>query len=166
MDGGDEEGGGRGPLPVEEDLVLLLTAAAAGATAAVEDALAQAGFPLLRERHGYLVQHLVPGPQPVRVLAERLGVTQQGASKMVLELEQLGVVTKNAGRDARVREVSLTERGHAVVAAAREARRRFRDEQRRRTGAEEYERLRSAVEQVARSTGGLQALVDRRLRRD
>jgi hypothetical protein len=66
--------------PVEaRDLDLGLAATLAGA-AVNDDVLARlhdAGFDGLRLSHGYFVQHLVGGPQPVGALAARMAVTQQ-----------------------------------------------------------------------------------------
>ena len=54
----------------------------------------------------------MPGPLPIGALAERLGVTQQAASKAVADLERRGYVERASGAaDGRVRHVSLTERG-------------------------------------------------------
>ena len=66
----------------------------------------------LRFADGVVFQHLVPGPIAIGALAERLGVTQQAASKAVADLERRGYVERAAGAaDGRVRHVSLTARG-------------------------------------------------------
>jgi DNA-binding MarR family transcriptional regulator len=82
--------------------------------------LAADGFADARFADGVLFQHLVDGPLTIRVLAERLAVSQQAASKSVADLERRRYLTRTrSADDARARLVSLTERGHSVIAAAR-----------------------------------------------
>ncbi|MET0791839.1 MAG: MarR family transcriptional regulator, partial [Polyangiaceae bacterium] len=45
----------------------------------VLDALLKAGFAGIRHAHGYVFQHLLPGPLAISELARHLGVTQQAA---------------------------------------------------------------------------------------
>src|SRR5690606_12003547 len=101
-----------GERPVEAaDLDLTLAALLAGYALAdeVQRRIAAAGFGGLRLAHGFVVQHLVEGPQAVTRLGELMGVTQQAASKAAGDLERLGYVERRpAADDARVRLVSLT----------------------------------------------------------
>lgn len=77
----------------------------------------------VRNAHGYVFQHLVVGPRTVGELAELLGVTQQAASKVVVELEGLGYLERRGdGADGRVRRIVLTRRGLAIVEKGRTAR--------------------------------------------
>jgi DNA-binding MarR family transcriptional regulator len=93
---------------------------------AVMAALATAGFADLRFSHGFLVQHLIDGPRSIGALAERMEITQQGASKVVAELESLGYVERIADPDdARVRHVQLSPRGREAVATTRRVRERL-----------------------------------------
>ncbi|MGH1565615.1 MarR family winged helix-turn-helix transcriptional regulator [Mumia sp. DW29H23] len=55
------------------------------------------------------------GPMTIRELADALGVTHSAASQTVAVLREDGLVASSAGRDARTRVVSLTERGHDLV---------------------------------------------------
>lgn len=65
------------------------------------------------------------GPQPIGSLAEVLGVHPSNASRLCTRLDQHGLTSRRrASADGRVVEVSLTARGHEVVAAVTEARRR------------------------------------------
>ncbi|MBL1074448.1 MarR family transcriptional regulator [Nocardia sp. 2] len=82
-----------------------------------------AGFADIRPAHGFVFQQLIDRPPTVSELAQRLGITQQGASKLVVELETLGYVARTSDPgDSRVRRIALTERGHACLAAGRAAR--------------------------------------------
>jgi DNA-binding MarR family transcriptional regulator len=152
------------PLAIEQDPYLLLVACTAAGAERVERRIAAHGFPALRESHGYLIQHLVPGPKTIGQLATLLGMTQQGASKCVTELESAGYVARRSDeRDARVRAVALTDHGWAVVHATRIARRELRDALRSRLGAARYEQFRAALVEVATWSGGLTRLTGRAL---
>jgi DNA-binding MarR family transcriptional regulator len=62
-------------------------------------------------------------------LAERLGVTTSGVTRMIVPLERRGLVLRvNSDRDARVWLTTLTDRGHDVLATALPTARRAADE--------------------------------------
>ncbi|WP_328686860.1 MarR family transcriptional regulator [Streptomyces caniferus] len=150
---------------VETDLSLLLTAASAGADEAVRRKLEEAGFGDVRRSHGYVFQHLLDGPLTIGRLAELLGMTGQGASKAVKELESLGYVLRTPDpEDARARLVGLTERGHHVVSEARAARGAFRDEVRTVLGEADTDQLLRSLQTLAVHTGGLDLLLRRKLK--
>jgi DNA-binding MarR family transcriptional regulator len=153
------------PPPILQDVQLLLTAAAAGSSDAVVRHLVAAGFADLRPSHGFVFQHLVLGPQPIGELAARLGMTSQGASKAVIDLERLGYVRREAASDdRRAHLVVLTARGHAAIQAGRAARATFTADVERLLGAEDMQRFMTALRLVAEQSGGLAALSARRLR--
>jgi DNA-binding MarR family transcriptional regulator len=82
--------------------------------------VAAAGFPGIRRSHGYVFQHLVDGEPTITSLAGALGITQQGASKQVRELEELGLVERReVPGDLRARTVALTAAGRAAIDAGR-----------------------------------------------
>ena len=86
----------------------------------VQRRIAADGMGDLRLADGVVFQHLVPGPIAIGALAERLGVSQQAASKAVADLERRGYVERVTGaEDGRVRHVSLTDRGRAAIEAGR-----------------------------------------------
>jgi DNA-binding MarR family transcriptional regulator len=152
-------------LPPEEDLTLLLTAAWSAANEGVLRRLAAAGFGDLRPSHGYVFQHLVPGPAPIGELSRRLGMTPQGASKAVAELESMGYVRRKPDpADQRARIVALSERGWGAIEAGRVARAEVTAELRDRIGEPEARRLIAALRRLAEASGGLAALSGRRLR--
>lgn len=89
----------------------------------VADQIRADGHPDLRFSHGFLFQHLVPGPASVSDIARAQGVTTQAISQQLRELEELGYVERSRDEsDRRVRVVTLTERGHSAITAARQAR--------------------------------------------
>ncbi|MEV0801122.1 MarR family winged helix-turn-helix transcriptional regulator [Kribbella sp. NPDC050281] len=101
------------------------------------------GFEDTRFADGVIFQHLVSGPVTISTLAERLGVTQQAASKSVVDLEHRGYLTREPDpADARARNVVLTQRGQSVIAAARRHRAALDAELRRALGTERIEAAR------------------------
>lgn len=122
--------------PTELDLATLASLTGAGATRLLLDRLAEAGHPGVRVSHGYVFQRLIDGEPTIGALAASLGITQQGASKQVGELEQLGYVERVAADgDQRARRVRLTAAGRAVVEAGRADRARLEAEVVARVGA-------------------------------
>ena len=152
------------PEPLAEDLVLLFAALAATTQANVTAAIAQAGFDDLRPSHGFVVQHLQHGPVSIGQLAGRLGITAQGASKVVIELERKGYLTRTPeADDQRRRLVDLTPRGWAAIHAARTARRQVNEELRELLG-DDSSAFTDRVRTLAERSGALAALAERRLR--
>lgn len=135
-----------------------LVALAGGETERLQlDELAARGFPGLRRSHGYLFQHLIDGEPTVTALAAALGITQQGASKQVRELSDLGYVERGAVRaDQRVRTVRLTASGRAAIEAARAAQAALEQQLLERVGAEKVaaaKRTLAALLDLAGATG-------------
>jgi DNA-binding MarR family transcriptional regulator len=116
-----------GPMPELElrdiDIATLAWIAGSSANERLLATIRRSGHPRLRNSHGYVFQHLLAGTPTVGELAELLGVTQQAASKSVVELEGLGYVERRPDPlDGRIRRLSLTARGRRAVRAARAAR--------------------------------------------
>lgn len=150
---------------VLDDPTLLLAAASNGVNERVVRYMVEAGFDDVRPVHGYVFQHLLPGPKTIGELADLLGVTQQGASKSVAELERLGYVAREVVEgDRRVRQVHLTARGQAAIDAGRAARATVRADLEELLGARGEAALLRALRRVAEHTGGLETLTTRRLR--
>src|SRR5215211_2408659 len=147
-------------LPPEEDLPLLLTAAGSAANEGVLRRLEADGFGDLRPAHGYVFQHLVPGPVTISELARKLGMTAQGASKLVIELEGLGYVARQTDpADRRNHAVSLTERGWAAIEAGRAARAAVTAQLREALGDDAADALVASLQRLAEHTGRLRTLL-------
>src|SRR3954451_13240820 len=145
------------------DLTLASLFAGQALNEAVRARLEAAGFSGLRIGHGFLVQRLIEGEQPVGALARDLGVTQQAVSKTVAELERLGYVERRAGPgDARVRLVALTERGWAAVEAGRAARAAVVAELRERLGPRRVDAAARVLREVIELHGARAAVRGRR----
>ncbi|MBO2450111.1 winged helix DNA-binding protein [Actinomadura barringtoniae] len=108
--------------PTAENIDLSLAALFAGWAMAdeVQRRLTADGFGELRFNDGLVIQHVLSGPLSITMLAERMNVTQQAASKAVVDLERRGLLTREPSLvDARVKLLRLTEYGEAAVDAAR-----------------------------------------------
>lgn len=152
-------------MPVEDDLVLLFTALDAACDADVLRRIAAEGYGDTRVSYGYVFQHLIPGPVRVSDLAGRLGMTAQGASKLVIEMERRGYVVRRPDpEDQRNRYVALTERGWGAINAGRTARAAITEELRAVLGEPAASELVSGLQRLAEHTGGLRELLARRLR--
>jgi DNA-binding MarR family transcriptional regulator len=114
-------------VPVDPDaldLPTLVSLAGAASDRFLIDRLRTAGFDGIRLSHGYVIQRLIEASPTINELAAQLGVTQQAASKTVVEMEGLGLVERRADAvDSRMRRVALSDRGRAVLEAGRAARR-------------------------------------------
>jgi DNA-binding MarR family transcriptional regulator len=150
--------------PEQLDLVLAALFAGLALNEQVTDRLHAGGFADLRFSHGFVFQHLVPGPLPVGELARRMRVSQQAASKAAAELERLGYVERAPDPDdARVRRLALSERGRAAVAAGRTARAEVAAALEARLGPRRAKALRAGLLDVLDAAGGLEAVRGRRV---
>jgi DNA-binding MarR family transcriptional regulator len=125
--------------------------------------LREAGFGDVRESHGFLIQHLLRGPHSVGELSVLLGITQQGVSKTVAELTAAGYLESSPGRDARVRLVQLSERGHACVLCSRKLREKLDRRLEKALGKPLAQRTRRALAEALEVLGGVDAVKQRRL---
>jgi DNA-binding MarR family transcriptional regulator len=150
--------------PRQLDVVLAALFAGLALNEKVADRIRAAGFPDVRFSHGFVFQHLVPGPLPVGELARRMDVSQQAASKSAAELERLGYVERVGDpADARVRRLALSERGRAAVAAGRDARAAVAAELEAALGPRRAKALRTALLDALEFAGGLDAVRARRV---
>lgn len=152
------------PEPMAEDLVLLFAALSATTQAQVTATIGQAGFGDLRPSDGFLIQHLHHGPQSISELADKLGITAQGVSKTVIEMERKGYVTRTASSgDQRRKLVELTSRGWDAIHASRRARADVNRHLRAILGPGAPAFL-DQIHHLAETTGATAALTERRLR--
>lgn len=126
--------------------------------------LARAGHQALRNSHGYLVQHLIGGPRSVGELAGLLSITQQAVSKQLAELAQSGYIENVASDDARVRRVTLSKRGQALLAASRAARKKLQARLRRALGDAALVETQRQLSNALQLLGGAEAVKKRRVK--
>jgi DNA-binding MarR family transcriptional regulator len=149
------------------DIDLSLAASFAGWAMAdeIQRRLAAEGYADLRFSDGFVFQHLVEGSTTIGALAERLGVSQQAASKSVADLERRGYVTRAPDPDdARARLVALTPRGEAAIAGARRHREALVDELAGRLGPRRTESARRLLLDIVADLGAEEAVRGRRVR--
>ncbi|MBF6333134.1 MarR family winged helix-turn-helix transcriptional regulator [Nocardia transvalensis] len=135
--------------PPAQDLPLLLLAAAAEVSDAVQAGVAAAGFTDVRPAHGFAFVRMAPDGATVGEIADHLGVTKQAASQLVEELVNKGYAQRNPHpHDARARLITLTDRGWAVTRAADAAQAEFTSRWAATLGAETLIGLRDALARV------------------
>lgn len=151
--------------PTELDFGTLALFVGQASADRVQERLVAKGYDGVRISHGYVIQHLVAGDRSIGDLAERLGVTQQAASKVVAELEALGILEGRIdATDLRRRRIALSERGRALVDEARRARRALEASLARKHGAEALDACKVLLASVLEDLGGGDAVRVRRVR--
>jgi len=131
----------------------------------VQRRIAADGMDDLRFADGLVFQHLVGGPIAIGELGERMGVTQQAASKSVADLERRGYVERRPDPDdARARRVALTARGEGAIEAARVHRAAISAELAERLGPRSVEGARRLLLDVIADLGADTAVRNRRVR--
>ena len=151
--------------PADADLPLAALFAGWALADEVQRRIAAEGHAELRMADGVVFQHLVPGPQTIGALAERLGVSQQAASKAVADLERRGYVRREADpADGRARRAALTARGEDAIAAGRRHRAAVEAELAQRLGPQRVEAARRTLVDALEAFGGSAAVRNRRVR--
>ena len=151
--------------PAEADVSLAALFAGWALADELQRRIAADGMDDLRFADGVVFQHLVAGPRTIGSLAERLGVTQQAASKAVAGLERRGYVRRGADPDdGRARRVALSERGEAAIEAGRRHRAAIGAELADRLGRERVEAARTTLLEALEAYGGAAAVRGRRVR--
>lgn len=153
--------------PTPEGLDLSLTALFAGwaTTDEVQRRLAGQGFGDLRFNDGVVIQHVLAAPLSITALAERMGVTQQAASKAVADLERRGLLRREPDPDdARTKLLHLTEHAKHAVEATRRLRRELQDELDTEFGADRVDDARALLAAIIGRFGGGDAIRARRVR--
>jgi DNA-binding MarR family transcriptional regulator len=116
--------------------------------------IAEAGHAGVKPSHRYVIQRLIDSEPTIGELAASLGMTQQGASKQVVDLEQLGYAERVADRtDQRIRRVRLTEAGRSMLASGRQARADLQAEVTSIVGAAEVETAKRVLAAILQLTG-------------
>lgn len=122
------------------------------------------GFKAMRESYGYLIQHLISSERSITELAERMGVTQQAASKMVAELIELGVLEAAPAADRRAKTIRLSKRGHQSVQQSRKIRAGIDQRLEKTLGKKAYGRAKERLIACLEELGGVGRIRARRVR--
>ncbi|WIX89733.1 MarR family transcriptional regulator [Amycolatopsis sp. DG1A-15b] len=148
-------------------LDLSLTALFAGwaMTDEVQRRLAGQGFGDLRFNDGVVIQHVLAAPLSITALAERMGITQQAASKAVADLERRGLLRRDPDpADARTKLLHLTDHALAAVEATRVLRRELQEELVAEYGTERVDDARALLAAIIGRLGDGDAIRARRVR--
>jgi DNA-binding MarR family transcriptional regulator len=153
------------PEPAHLDIGYLALFVGQAFSDAVLEALAAAGHPALRFSHGFVIQHVIDADRTIGELAERMAVTQQGASKAVAELEALGYLERVADPDdARIRRVRLSGLGRDAVQVTRRAREKIERTLSGRVGDKAVAQARRTLTRLLDELGGSLAVRRRTVR--
>lgn len=153
------------PLPLADDVVLLVQASSAVLAQRILRRSAEAAGAEVRANDGYVFQHLLAGARSVSALGELLGVSQQGASKLVIDLERRGLVERHPDPDdARAKRVQLSAVGWSAVRAARRERAAVLAEVRAALGPTRSAQLLRRLGELSEVLGADGELLGRRLR--
>jgi DNA-binding MarR family transcriptional regulator len=109
--------------------------------------LSERGFDDLGPSFGVVFRMLDKRESSLREVADQLGITPQGALKVVKDMIEKGYVVRSEHEaDARIKPLGLTARGKAAVAEARRFHARFERDLGKRIGAKRTAALRDALE--------------------
>lgn len=135
--------------PRSTEFGILLNRAFGAFKSELHAALAEQGFEDLGPSFGYVFR-LLDGAEPsLRELSEQLGMTPQGALKIVSDMVAKGYVERTVDdTDARVTRLVLTKRGRQALAAAKRFHTRFEARLRRRLGSARVSAARAVLESI------------------
>ncbi|MEZ5831113.1 MAG: MarR family transcriptional regulator [Dongiaceae bacterium] len=134
----------------DTDFGILLHLAFARFKDALHAQLEREGFDDLGSSFGFVFRALDGAPLKLRDLAERLGITPQGALKIIDEMVAKKYVQRFADpADGRATLLSLAPRGEKAIAAAKRFHRRFEAELARRLGARRVADARTVLTALA-----------------
>ncbi len=151
--------------PTTLDLPLTALFAGWAMTDEVQRRLTEQGFGDLRFNDGVVIQHVLAAPLSITALAERMGVTQQAASKAVADLERRGLLSREPDpEDARTKLLQLTDHAREGVEATRALRKDLQDELEAEFGEARIEDARKLLAAVIGRFGGGDAIRARRVR--
>ncbi len=134
---------------MSEPIARLLATVFREAVDEMHDELRQRGYDELRPAHGFIL-NLVSDGATATELASHLGVTKQGAAKLVAHLVAMGYLQKRPHpSDRRATLITLTPRGREALAAAAAAQETIETHWAEVLGAPRMHALRSALEELA-----------------
>ena len=112
--------------------------------------LARRGHDELRPAHGYALNAILNGSRTASELAPRLGMTKQGAAKLVQHLLEHGYVDEGpADDDGRRKPLTLTRKGRRAVALSVSIQQAIEDRWGDLAGVDTMATARRALEAVA-----------------
>lgn len=136
-------------MPSRAPLARLLAAAAGHCIDHVHVRLAEQGHPGIRPAHGYALVALGESGLTIAGLGDRLGITKQGAGKLVVTLEHMGYAQREPDpEDRRAQRVTVTARGRDLLDKSVTAQNDLERRLARRLGKDQAAALRAALEGI------------------
>ena len=136
----------------ELDFGILLGAAYASFTEWLREEMAASGFDDLGPSHGYVFRALGAGSMTLTELASGLGMTTQGAAKIVATMAEGGYVRSSPDPDdGRAKRLDLDDRGRRALRRARALHASYERVLIERLGPRKVRDLRQALAVVAES---------------
>lgn len=136
------------------DLGILLGLAYQAFTDALRADLDARGFTDLGSAYGYVFRALADETLRLSDLAKRLGMSNQGAAKIIDEMHARGYVTRGPDPDdGRAKTLLLTPRGRAALAAARRFHAKYERRLRGVSGERDVDVLREQLERIVKNAG-------------
>jgi DNA-binding MarR family transcriptional regulator len=137
-----------------QDFGVLLNMAFGAFKDGLHAALAEAGFDDVGGSFGYVFRLLAEEPASLGAVAQHLGITPQGALKIIDDMVRKGYVVRlPCAEDGRIKMLALTERGSLAVTCASRYHRRFEKALAGRIGAANAVAARAALEDIVRHHG-------------
>jgi DNA-binding MarR family transcriptional regulator len=131
----------------------------------VMERMKESGFEGVRERHGFVIQHLIERERTITQLAERMEVTQQAASKTVAEMIKAGALEMVRNRDdRRTRVIRLSKRAQEAVRVSRRERQKLERRLIAVVGKDSYVTAQKTLRRCLEAFGGLDRVESRRVR--
>lgn len=138
----------------EPDLGILLALAYQQFVTELHEDFAERGFHDVARSDGYVFRALDAQPLTTSALADRLGVSKQGAGQLVEDMTRRGYVRSRPDpSDGRARLLELTARGRKALASARDFHRRYEQRLARRHGRAHVDDLRAMLTAMAPTYG-------------
>lgn len=143
---------------IPTDFGILLNVAFGAFKTQLHARLAQAGFDDLGSSFGYVFRLLDAQPQSLSQVASALGITSQGALKVINDMVAKGYVERHdEPGDARVKRLALTGRAKDAMAHAHGFHMQFERDLAAQFGASELAAMRLVLEGIfaGASAGGM-----------
>jgi DNA-binding MarR family transcriptional regulator len=139
---------------MDRDFGIILGLAYQGFVAHLHAHLAEHGFTEIAPTVGYVLRAIAEEPMNQRQLSRRLGITDQGAMKIIDDMERRRFVVRVADpEDARARRLELGPRGKELLRIARRFHQRFEHKLAAELG-ESAATARRVLEHIAASAPG------------
>lgn len=142
----------------DTDFGILLVLALGAFKAGLHAHMADAGFADIGPSFGYVFR-ILDGPSPsLAELAKRLGMTPQGALKIVSDMTSKGYVRRvDDPSDARVSRLVLAARGKQALAAARTYHAEYERDLRKQLGVQAVTAARAVLDAMAAEADSVEA---------